>query len=254
MNTVRILICVTFALLVGALVHSYTTNGSSSNKVTQVKKSTDERTLSELRQEYESAKLKNKRMRDIYINNPSTFNHFQSATNTPQPANNNGFVNPLATQDLSLTITQPEPEPSMNEELERKLNMLAEENERLKQQQMAIESENVMLQQEAEVIQEEILSPPPVDAARAKVIASAITMARVQVYDPESGILVLDLARPQNITPGQVLGIRRGTAGGIIGRISMGRMEGMVGYADPITSSFFGDVNIIEGDEIIVIP
>jgi len=250
MNTVRILICVTFALLVGALVHSYTTKGTSSNKVAQMKSSTDERTISELRQEYESVKLENKRMRDIYINNPTTFNQFQSTPTLPQA--NNGFVNPHATPDTSLAITQPEP--AINEELERKLNELAEENERLKQQQMATESENAMLIQEAEVIQEEILSPPPVDAARARLIANAITMARVQVYDPESGILVLDLARPQNIAPEQILGIRRGDAGGIIGRIKMDRMEAMIGYADPIPSSFFGDVDILEGDEIIVIP
>jgi len=167
-------------------------------------------------------------MRDIYINNPTTFNQFQSTPTLPQA--NNGFVNPHATPDTSLAITQPEP--AINEELERKLNELAEENERLKQQQMATES----------------------DAARARLIANAITMARVQVYDPESGILVLDLARPQNIAPEQILGIRRGDAGGIIGRIKMDRMEAMIGYADPIPSSFFGDVDILEGDEIIVIP
>ena len=69
MNTVRILICVTFALLVGALVHSYTTNGSNSGGTLQAS-SSDDATLAELRREYESVKLENKRIRDIYINNP----------------------------------------------------------------------------------------------------------------------------------------------------------------------------------------
>ena len=251
MNTVRILICVTFALLVGALVHSYTTNGSNSGGTLQAS-SSDDATLAELRREYESVKLENKRIRDIYINNPTDYNQFQDTYTPAATAPSNDFVNPLATPNTSLTISPPEP--PINEELERKLSELAKENEMLKQQQMVTDSENEMLQQEAEIIQEEILSPPPVDAARAKAIAGAMTMARVQVYDPNSGILILDLARPQNISPGQILGIRRGDAGGIIGRIKMDRMEAMIGYADPITSSFFGDVDIQQDDEIIVIP
>ena len=245
MNTVRILICVTFALLVGALVHSYTTNGSNSSNSVQTSHPSDDLSNSELKQKLESLRLENKRKRDIYISQPLDYTPYPSAPVVP----NNDFVNPLA------QIAQPASEPSMNEELEAKINMLAEENERLKQQQLLTDSENEMLKQEAEVIQEEILSPPPVDEARAKIIASALVMARVQVYDPESGILVLDLARPQNISPGQVLGIRRGDTGGIIGRISMGRMEGMIGYGDPLPGSFFGgNVDIQKADEIIVIP
>ena len=70
MNTVRILICVTFALLVGALVHSYTTNGSNSSNSVQTSHPSDDLSNSELKQKLESLRLENKRKRDIYISQP----------------------------------------------------------------------------------------------------------------------------------------------------------------------------------------
>ncbi len=253
MNTVRILICATFALLVAALVHSYTSKDPGTAKQTTVEKVNQDLSIRELRQELESLKLENQRKRNLYSSSPIYNNPFPSDYSSPTliPSNlnnaNPAFVNPLAQN--TATVAQP------SGEMIDKLAEQAKEIAHLKALQAAANAENDMLNQEAEIIQGEILNDePPVDAARAAVIANALVMATVQVYDPASGILVLDLVRPQNISPGQILGIRRGDTGGIIGRINMGRMENMIGYADPIAESFFGDIDIQAGDAIIVAP
>lgn len=259
MNTVRILICATFALLVAALVHSYTTRGTPNPKESLAQNAGEGKTLRELRQDLESAKLEHQRKRDLY-SNPSVYtNPFPSDYSLPTPLPNNlinvnpGFVNPLAQNPAVIPAPAPIAQPSG--EMIDKLTEQAQEISRLRALQAAANAENEMLNQEAEIIQDEILKEePPVNAARAAVIANALVMATVQVYDPESGILVLDLVRPQNISPAQILGIRRGKTGGIIGRIKMGRMENMTGYADPIAASFFGNIDIQEGDDIIVVP
>lgn len=248
MNTVRILICATFALLIAALVHTYSTKGGSDNK-----------SISELKQELEKVRLENELKRERAAATPIAYGQYgdpfanPNAT-TPTNIPPTDFVNPLAAVTPPPAATMVEPTLSA-EDLAR-IEALEIENAKLKEEQARQETENDMLHQEAGVIQNELLADKQPEAVRAAEIAQALVMARVQIYDPKSGIIVLDLERPQNLTTGQVLGIRRGSAGGIIGRIKLGNIESaQLGYADPIAESFFGGpVDVQVGDEIIVIP
>jgi regulator of replication initiation timing len=239
MNTVRIFICATFALLIAALVHSYTTNGG-------------EKSISELKDELEKVRLENEIKRERATANTLPYQPYNTGTpytapeiiaQIPQTAPPAEFVNPLTPADPS------DIDLSDNAKL-------AAENARLKKQQALQASENNMLQVEAGAIQKELQTRRKPEEDRAAEIAQALVMARVKIFDPKSGIIVLDLERAENLVTGQVLGIRRGTAGGIIGRIKLGNIESRdLGYADPIPQSFFGDnVDVQVGDEIIVIP
>ncbi len=245
MNTVRILICATFALLVAALVHTYSTKGGS-----------DSKSLSQLKNEYHQLKLQNDLDREKNAATPVKLNQYNDpfattvTTSPTRPVPPADFVNPLADN-----TSGPVP-PKLTTDAIAKIDALEIENAKLKAQQEAQESENDMLHQEAGAIQNELLAQSQPEEARATEISQALVMARVKIYDTKSGITVLDLVRPQNLTTGQVLGIRRGSAGGIIGRIKLGNIESNeLGYADPILESFFGGpVDIQVGDEIIVIP
>lgn len=274
MNTVRILICATFALLIAALVHSYSTRTANPREPKEPR----EKSISELREELERVKLENMLKRERAASTPLAYDQMNGQyaapytnPNTPNPnigANPNNivpvptappadFVNPLASSNTPAlpAAATPAPDPATKAALD-KITALESENAKLKEQQVKQENENNMLQEEAGVIQSELRSQNQPEEARAAVIAQALVMARVKIYDPESGIIVLDLVRAQNLTTGQVLGIRRGTAGGIIGRIKLGNIDSSeLGYADPIAESFFGGpVDIKVGDEIIVIP
>ncbi len=240
MNTVRILICATFALLIAALVHSYSTKG--------------EKSVSDLREELEKVRLENTIKRERAAANPAAYVQYAPATPyappvavapvVPAPLTpSDAFVNPIAPVALSNT--------AMAENAR-----LKAENAKLKEKQSRQESENNMLQVEAGAIQKELQVRKRPEEDRAAEIAQALVMARVSDYDPKSGIIVLDLVLAQNLVTGQVLGIRRGTAGGIIGRIRLGNIaSGELGFADPIVESFFGGpVDVKVGDESIVIP
>ena len=240
MNTVRILICLTFALLVAALVHSYSTNGDSNSQP-------KDKSISELKEELERIKLENSIKRERAATNPIDYTQFN---NQYTPPVTNDFVNPITAVPPVTVETTP------SDSVIAKLDALEAENAKLKAEQERQESENNMLLEEAEVIQEELFAKKQPEIKRAAEIAQALVMARVKEYSAENGIAVLDLVRAQNLNTGQILGIRRGSAGGIIGRIKLGHLvDSAIGYGDPIAESFFGaPIDVRVGDELIVIP
>jgi hypothetical protein len=243
MNTVRILICATFALLIAALVHTYSTKTDSNDK-----------SVAELRQELERVRRENSLDRERFLA-PAPYgqardpfanpNNISSAITDPNNTPPSGFVNPIASDTLETPSAE-----------ELAIEALEAENAKLKELQSIQQAENDMLNQEADVLQNELLTNDKPDTARAAEIAQALVMARVQTYDVGSGIIVLDLERAENLSAGQVLGIRRGDTGGIIGRIRLSNIQSpQIGFADPIAESFFsGPIDIQADDEIIVIP
>lgn len=266
MNTVRILICATFALLIAALVHTISTKNDPPK----------EKSLSDLKEEYEKLKLENKIKRERAAANPIAYREFGTGTPYTAPVNPAvplatspitppPFVNPLANKDYTTAVAAPAipvtpPATAPSAEALAKINALQAENAKLKEKRDQQELENNLLNQETDVIKNEIqaqnLEQRKPEGARAAEIAQALVMARVKIYDIDSGIIVLDLVRAQNLITGQILGIRRGEAGGIIGRVKLGNIDSAeLGYADPIAESFFGGpVDVRVGDELIVIP
>ncbi len=237
MNTVRTLICITFALLIGALVHSYSYK----------KGDPKDKTLAELKEDLEKAKLQNQIKLEEAGANPIDLSQFPP---TPVVVTPPAEI-PQVPVEPAVNVPAP-PENEMLAENER----LAAENKKLKKKQSLQKAENDMLHKEAGAIQKELLTRSKPEEARAAEIAQALVMARVKEFQEKSGIIVLDLVRAQNVQVNQVMGIRRGTAGGIIGRIKIANIQdNKIAFADVIPESYFGNpVSVKVGDEIITIP
>ena len=91
------------------------------------------------------------------------------------------------------------------------------------------------------------------EARRARVIKDALVMARVREWvenDQLGGFAVIDIVMPENVTPDTVLCVRRNT--GILGRLKVGEVTIEGGIANPIGS--FGDSRPEAGDELIMEP
>jgi len=105
---------------------------------------------------------------------------------------------------------------------------------------------------ETSVFANEMADRSQPESARAARIAQALLMARVSTWLPDERLIQLKIERPENVNEGSILGIRRNS--GIIGRIKVGTIELSEAVADPIPGSFIGEIDIREGDELIVPP
>ncbi len=214
MNNIRFLVCTIFTILVAILVYFYVSTDTNSSQA-------DDRSIEQL----------NRDLADAHLNKDISE---PVALFTPAPI------------DLS-------PEPDLVKQLSlEEETALAEAD--IKRQADALEQET--LAAEKAKIDAEIAAnqPEPISDARLKLIQQALVMATVKHYDEPSRITLLELARPENVVNGQILGIRRNQSG-IIGRVKIARIQNGQAFADPIAESFFGKpVEIREGDELIVIP
>jgi len=214
MNNMRILICTIFTLLVAIMVYLFVTNDTTNSQ-------TDERSLEQLKDELAHAHLTHD------LNEPVAIYNSPAAL---APAPETDFVKQLTLEEEKALA-------------EAEIKRQADE---LEQETMAAEKAKI----DAEIAENKA---PPVTDARLLLISQALVMATVNHYDEASRITLLDLARPQNVTNGQILGIRRKQSG-IIGRVKIDRIQNGQAFADPIPESFFGGVEIRVGDELIVIP
>ena len=91
---------------------------------------------------------------------------------------------------------------------------------------------------------------------RARQIKDALLIAKVKQYveNQEVGsFAVIEIERPENVQPGSVLGVRRNT--GILGQVKVGEVTGSEAVANPVISSFQGaPVDLKAGDELIIPP
>ncbi|MBB5350394.1 hypothetical protein HNR46_000618 [Haloferula luteola] len=88
-------------------------------------------------------------------------------------------------------------------------------------------------------------------ARRARVINDAMLIARVAQWqsDPNYGdFAVLDVVSPDNVQSGSVLAIRRN--GGILGKLRVGEVTFEGAIANPVTQ--FGEIKPEAGDELIL--
>ncbi len=88
---------------------------------------------------------------------------------------------------------------------------------------------------------------------RARLIADALLMARVKEYveDKElGGFMTLDVVMSEQVQVGTVLAIRRNT--GILGRVKVTDVQAEGAIASPLAS--FGDSQPVVGDELILPP
>lgn len=123
----------------------------------------------------------------------------------------------------------------------------------------ALEEEKARAERDAEVYKEEAglvgqreLERGDNELRRARMIRDALLVARIKEFadDEFGGFCAIELLMPENLQTGMTLAIRRNT--GILGHIRITTIEGNEAIATPIPG--FGPVDPQPGDELIIPP
>ena len=226
MDTMKLLLGATIALLFAAVVLSFTQTRQQVANAPPDELLRLRQQIDELRLEQERIELERKvrEHRNQHLATP--------ATPTPEPAQQN------------------------QEEIAAMQAELAEKNAALR----AIEEEKARAERDAEVYKEEAglvgqreIERGDRDMRRARMIRDALLVARIQEYvgdDEFGGFCTIELLMPENVQSGMTLGIRRNT--GVIGHLRVTTIEGMEAVATPLPG--FGPIDPQPGDELIIPP
>ena len=229
MDTMKLLLGATIALLFAAVVLSFTQTRQQVANAPPDELLRLRQQIDELRLEQERIELERKvrEHRNQHLATPAT-----PATPTPEPAQQN------------------------QEEIAAMQAELAEKNAALR----AIEEEKARAERDAEVYKEEAglvgqreIERGDRDMRRARMIRDALLVARIQEYvgdDEFGGFCTIELLMPENVQSGMTLGIRRNT--GVIGHLRVTTIEGMEAVATPLPG--FGPIDPQPGDELIIPP
>jgi len=123
----------------------------------------------------------------------------------------------------------------------------------------ALEEEKARAERDAEVYKEEAglvgqraIERGDNEMRRARMIRDALLVARIKEFteDEFGGFVTIELLMPDNLQSGMTLAIRRNT--GILGHISITTIEGREAVATPMPG--FGPVDARPGDELIIPP
>ncbi len=216
MDTLKILLIATVALLCGGLVVSVKRMNQDVQATPEEEVQAMRMQLLEMEEEMERLQLdKERRMLREEVDKPS-------ATDT---------------------VTRQEADESKSD-LEMRLAQLEEENKSAKAEAERAEAE-------AGFLTERYAEDKNKTARRARVINEAMHVATIKewVEDPNfGGFAVLEVERPDNVQPGVTLAIRRN--GGILGKLQVGEVTSEGAVANPMTT--FTEVKPVQGDELIL--
>ncbi len=217
MDTMKLLLGATVALLLGALGMSFMdmTKGvenTSSDEIARLKGQ-----IAQLRAEQDRIKLE-KQIQQLKAN----------------PA-------PVLTDTAELDAMKRELEATKNsvQELEAVKNRIERERE------LEVQEEGLLAQRDLEKSDTEL--------RRARMIAEALLIGRVQEYveDPQyGGFVTFEVLMPEQVMPGITLAIRRNT--GILGTLKVSDVTAEGGIANPMPG--FGPIQPQVGDELILPP
>jgi multidrug efflux pump subunit AcrA (membrane-fusion protein) len=220
MDTMKLLLGATVALLLGALVMSWQgmnrgVESAPADEVARLRKQ-----INELRAEQDRIQLE-KQIQQLKANTPEI----------PTPGTNAAEIEAvkaqLAAQQAALA--------QMETEKQR-----AERDAKLSQ-----EEEGLLSQRDLEKGDSEL--------RRARMIADALLIGRVQEYVEDAeygGFITFQILMPEQVQPGTVLAIRRKT--GILGQLSVTEVSAEGGIANPLPG--FGPAQPEVGDELILPP
>jgi phage host-nuclease inhibitor protein Gam len=217
MDTLKILLGATVALLLGALAVSYINLGpapagsSSAEDLVQMK-----RQLAELQLEQE--RLETARQRRVLE---------EAAAQAPPPP-------------------QAAPASAELEAMKEQLALLQEEKDKA-------ERDAERADREAAFVGGKVLESRDKEARRARMIKDALLIARVKewIEDPQlGGFATIEIIMPENVQPGSILCVRRNT--GILGKLRVGEMSIEGAIANPVAA--FPDARPQPGDELILEP
>ncbi len=220
MDTMKLLLGATIALLFAALVMSWNHTRDQVANAPPDELTRLSRQIEELRLEQERLELERqvRQMRDI----PATIHSSQPAANPEFEA----MKAELAAKEAAL---------------------------------QAIEDERARAVRDAEVYKEEAglagqreIERSDNEMRRARLIRDALLVARVKEFaaDEFGGFCTIELLMPEIVQSGMTLAIRRQT--GILGHLRISSIEGMEAVASPMPG--FGDAQPQPGDELIIPP
>ncbi len=221
MDTMKLLLGATIALLFTALVLSWTQTRERVANAPADELQRLRQQINELRIEQERIQLE-RQAREMRMQQPA-------GGYLPVPNNDPGVE-------------------SMKAELAAKeaaLRALEEEKERAERNAKVAE-------EEAGLIGQRELERGDNELRRARMIRDALLVARIQGYteDEFGGFVTIELLMPENLQEGMTLAIRRNT--GILGHVRITTIEGREAVATPLPG--FGPVDPQSGDELIIPP
>ena len=219
MDTLKILLGATIALLLGALAVSYKNNSAPADNSAGTTELTEmKRQLADI--QLEQDRLQTERERRV----------LREVTEKAAPA----------------PAPEPAADPSQLEAMRAEIAQLQAEKD--KAERNAATSDK-----EAAFVTGKVTESRDKEARRARVIKDALVMARVREWiqdDNLGGFATIDIVMPENVTPDTVLCVRRNT--GILGRLKVGEVTIEGGIANPVGG--FGDSPPEPGDELIMEP
>jgi len=122
----------------------------------------------------------------------------------------------------------------------------------LEEEKQRAERNAKVAEEEAGLIGQRELERGDRDLRRARMIRDALLVARIQEFteDEFGGFVAIELLMPENLQAGMTLAIRRNT--GILGHVRITTIEGREAIATPMPG--FGPVDPQPGDELIIPP
>jgi hypothetical protein len=216
MDTLKILLGATVALLLGALAVSYKNINAPAKPAAQSEQKELLRQIEELRLEQDRLQIEKQRM------------ELQQAAAQAPP------------------VPAPVAEPAQIAAMQQQIADLEKEKEKAMRDAETAD-------REAAFVGGKMLEGRDQEARRARMIRDSLVIARIQewVEDPQfGGFATIEIIMPDNVQPGSVLCVRRNT--GILGRLRVGEMSIEGAIANPVGT--FPEARPQAGDELILEP
>jgi len=220
MDTLKILLGATVALLLGALAVSYKNLGTPPKAAAKSEQAELLRQIEEIRLEQDRLQMEKQRMMLQ-----------QAAAPVPNPVDNAAAIAAAAAE---------------REVMQRQIAELQKEKEKA-------ERDAEVADREAAFVGGKMLEGRDQEARRARMIRDSLVIGRIKewVEDPQlGGFATVEVIMPDNVQPGTVLCIRRNT--GILGRLRVGEMSIEGAIANPLGT--FPEARPQAGDELILEP
>lgn len=223
MDTIKMLLAATTALLLGAFAWNWQNQKSQAKDAPSSELARLKKQLEEIKRE-EANLLAEKRLREMGV-----------APTTPDSTSIKG------------------PSPSELAEQEAKMREIEERNKQLEEELSLKEKEKSLATDEAGLIAQRDLEKSDKELRRARNIREALLMAKVSDYvnDPNIGTYItMQLVMPENVQVDSVLAVRR--KDGIAGTVRVSSIEGGEAVADVLPGA--GPFTPEAGDELIIPP
>jgi hypothetical protein len=219
MDTIKMLLAATTALLLGALAWNWQQQNNAAKDAPKAELERVKRQLAEIAREEQNLAAE-KRLRDLGM---------------------------TASPDVSKAS------PSEVEEKEAQLRAIEEQNKRLQEELALKEKEKDLAEKESLLIVGRDLEKSDKELRRARQITEALLMAKVIEYvaDPTTGSFVtMQLLMPENVSVDTILSVRR--KDGIAGNVKIREIVGGEAIADVLPG--IGPFAPEAGDELILAP